>query len=94
VLKPDLTKGDWNPEFGLYVGKEFSVATKLGSGRYLDIVGNKIVIKTRTSSKTQLWYFDQNSRTIKSVVGNRSWDIQSGGRGKILQVWATNSGWW
>jgi hypothetical protein len=93
-LKADLVKGDWNPEFGFYVEKEFSIVTKLGSGRYLDVVGNRVVIKTRSTSKTQLWYFDQTSRTIKSVVTRRSWDIASSGRGRNLQVWTTNSGWW
>lgn len=93
-LKPDLVKGDWNPEFGFYVEREFSIVTKLGSGRYVDVIGSNIVIKTRSSSKTQKWYFDQTTRTIKSVATKRSWDISSGGRGSNLQVWTTNSGWW
>jgi len=49
-LQPDLTAGDWWPAFGMYVEKEFSIVTKLSSGRYMDLVGDNLVIKTRTTS--------------------------------------------
>lgn len=29
-LKPELTIGDFYPEFGMYVGKEFSIVSNLG----------------------------------------------------------------
>jgi hypothetical protein len=35
-------------------------------GRYLDIVGNNVVIKTPNSFDSQTWFFDYKTRTIKS----------------------------
>lgn len=39
-------KGEWFPEFGLYVERPMYIQTSLGSDKYLDVVENKIVIKT------------------------------------------------
>jgi len=52
TLKPELKNGEWSPQFGMYIGKEFSIKTKMGSGRYLDVVGDQVVIKTRSTRKT------------------------------------------
>lgn len=53
-----------------------------------------MVIKTRIGgSKTQVWYFDQRSMTIKTKLNNQSWDIKSAGRTNDMQIWTTNSGW-
>jgi len=64
------------------------------SGRYLDLVGRDFAIKTRNGRNTQVWYFHQQSLTIKSKSNNQSWDIKSSGATKYIQVWSTNSGWW
>jgi hypothetical protein len=92
--EPEPKKGELNKDFGLYVERPFHVSTKLPSGRYLDTIGNNIVIKTPNGFNTQQWYFDQKTRTIKSV-GNagKSWDIKNAGKSNNLQVWNTNSGW-
>jgi hypothetical protein len=92
TLQPVLKDGDWWPAFGMYIGKEFSIVTKLNSGRYLDLVGDKLVIKTRTASDTQKWYFDYKSRTIMSKSNNKSINISNSGRGK-LNVYSTTSDW-
>jgi len=42
----------------MYIGKEFSIVTKLASGRYMDVIGDQLVIKTRMAAQTQKWYFD------------------------------------
>jgi hypothetical protein len=94
TLKADLAKGAWWPQFGFFINKEFSIRTKMGSMRYLDIVGDSIVIKTRTTSKTQKWYFDYTSRTIRNVATNKSVSISSSGRGNRFMVWKTTSEWW
>jgi len=93
-MKPELQKGEFNAEFGFYVGKEFSIITKMAGSRRIDIVNDQLVIKTRSSSTTQRWYFDQSSRTIKSASSNKSWDIRGSGKQNILQVWNTSSRWW
>jgi hypothetical protein len=92
--KGEPKKGELNKEYGLYVERSFYVVTRLGSGRFLDIIGRDFVIKTRNGRKSQQWYFHQQSRTIKSRTNNQSWDIKSSGRTNNMQVWSTNSGWW
>jgi hypothetical protein len=88
------TKGQLNIRFGLYVERSFYIISRMTSGRYLDLINNRnMVIKTQNGRKTQEWYFDQRSLTIKTRLNNQSWDIQSAGRTRNMQVWSTNSGW-
>jgi hypothetical protein len=94
TLKPELQKGAWWPQFGFFINKEFSIKTKAGSGRYLDVVGDQILIKTRSTSKTQKWYFDYSSRTIRNAHTKKSMSISSSGRGNRFMVWKTTSEWW
>jgi hypothetical protein len=66
----------------------------MNSRRYLDIINNRnLVIKTQNGRRTQQWYFDQRSLTIKTRYNNQSWDIKSAGRTNEMQIWTTNSGW-
>jgi len=65
-LPADLKKGDMNPDFNLYIERPFYVVSAMKSERYLDIVGNNMVIKTPNGFKSQVWYFDQRTKTIKS----------------------------
>jgi len=92
---PDIPKkGELNKEFGLYVERPFHVVSALASHRYLDLIGNNMVIKTPNGFPSQVWYFDQASKTIKSEEQkHRSWDIQSEGRSTNVQIWNTNSQW-
>jgi hypothetical protein len=93
--KPEPAKGELNKEFGLYVERAFYVVSEFGIGRYLDIVNNKLVIKTRNSYTSQLWYFDQTTKTIRSQrYSGKSWDISNSGKSYTVQVWKTNSMWW
>jgi hypothetical protein len=52
-----------------------------------------MVIKTANGRKTQMWYFDQRTLTIKSRAINRSWDIVNAGKTNNMQVWHTSSQW-
>jgi hypothetical protein len=64
-------KGELNEDFGLYVERDFYVVSELGSNRYLDLINNRnMVIKTSAGRKTQVWYFDQKSMTIKTRLNN------------------------
>jgi len=65
--KPEPKKGELNKDFGLYVEREFHVVTFMASGRYLDLINNNIVLKTPNGFSSQRWFFDQKSKTIKSV---------------------------
>jgi hypothetical protein len=88
------TKGQLNTKFGLYVERDFYVVSSLDSHRYLDLINNRnFVIKTPNGRRTQVWYFHQQSLTIRTRYNNQSWDIQSSGRTNNMQIWSTNSGW-
>jgi hypothetical protein len=93
--KGEPVKGELNEKFGLYVERDFHVVTQLKSNRYLDIVGANFVIKTPNSFKTQIWYFDQRSLTIKSRSNTgKSWHIQNSGTAQNMQIYNTNSQWY
>jgi hypothetical protein len=92
--KGEPKKGDLNEDFGLYVERPFYIVSELPSNRYLDLINNRnMVIKTPNGRNTQVWYFHQQSLTIRTKLNNQSWDIQSSGRTNNMQVWSTNSGW-
>lgn len=66
----------------------------MASHRYLDILENKLVIKTPNGFKSQIFWFDGWSRTIKSESNSElSLDIANGGMSKKMQLWTTNSAW-
>jgi hypothetical protein len=93
--KGEPTKGQLNTDFGLYVERDFYVVSQLPDNRYLELInGRNFGIKTSNTRRTQTWYFDQRSLTIKSRVNNQSWDIRASGGSNDMQVWSTNSRWW
>jgi hypothetical protein len=88
-------KGELNEKVGLFVERDFYVVSALGQGRYLDLINNRnMVIKTPNGRRTQVWYFHQQSQTIRTRYNNQSWDIKSAGRTQDMQIWSTNSGWY
>jgi hypothetical protein len=92
--KGEPTKGQLNERFGLYVERDFYVVSALPDHRYLDLINNRnMVIKIPNGRRTQVWYFHQQSLTIRTRYNNQSWDIKSAGRTNDMQIWSTNSGW-
>jgi hypothetical protein len=92
--KGEPGKGEFNPKFGLYVERDFHIVSQLSENRYVDLINNRnMVIKTQNGRKTQVWYFHQQSKTIRTRLNNQSWDIKSSGRTANMQIWSTNSGW-
>jgi hypothetical protein len=92
--KGEPGKGELNEDFGLYIQRPFYIQSAMGSQRYVPVINNRqMVIKTPTSLKSQIWWFDQESFTIKTKINNQSWDIKSSGRTKDMQIWSTNSQW-
>jgi len=93
--KGEPTKGQLNKRFGLYVERDFYVVSSLPDNRYLDLINNRnMVIKIPNGRRTQVWYFHQQSLTIRTRYNNQSWDIKSSGKTNDMQIWSTNSGWW
>jgi hypothetical protein len=69
-------KGELNERFGLFVERDFYIVSALPSGRYLDLINNRnMVIKIPNGRRTQVWYFHQQSLTIRTRYNNQSWDI-------------------
>jgi hypothetical protein len=105
VKKPDPTptpppppkepgKGELNKEYGFYVERPFYVISMCGEKRYLDVIGRNVVVKTPNEFDSQVWYFDQRTKTIMNTLyKNKSLDIQNSGSTRNLQIWSTNGGW-
>jgi hypothetical protein len=67
TMPPEIKKGDLNPRWGLKHDVTFHIVTELDSKRYLDMLApDRFVIKTPNGFKTQSFYFDGLSKTIKS----------------------------
>lgn len=75
-MPPELKKGQKNEDFGLLVDTPFHVISLLPSGKYLDLIGRNMVLKTRNGLPGQEWFFDQRTKTIKSMrTRSYSWTI-------------------
>jgi len=89
TLPAPLKEGEWWAEFGMYIGKEFSIVSKMACGRYLDVIGTNAVVKTRNASKSQKWVFDYTSRTIINVQTKKSLNFYN----NQVDVRGTSSAW-
>jgi len=59
----------------------------MDSHKYLDLIPDMtMVVKTRNSRNTQVWWFDQKSLTIKTKLNNKSFDIISNGGSNSMHV--------
>jgi hypothetical protein len=60
--------GDRHKGSGLRVGKDFYIISTFGRGRYLDYnnESRNLIIKTQNGKKSQKWYFDVTTMTIRS----------------------------
>jgi hypothetical protein len=52
ALEAPLKDGEWWADWGMYVGKEFSIVSKMPGQRYLDVRENNVVINQRNNMKT------------------------------------------
>jgi len=79
--KGEPGKGELNEEYGLYIERPFYIQSAMKYHRYLEVINSsQMVIKTPNSLKSQIWWFDQQSFTIKTKINNKSWDIKSSGK--------------
>jgi hypothetical protein len=92
AMPPEPKKNDLFKDFNLVIERPFFIVSALPDGRYIDVINNNMVIKTRNGFESQQWYFDYESRTIKNVKSkNMSINIQSNGKGSNMEIRATNS---
>jgi hypothetical protein len=60
-------KGELSEDFGLYVERPFHIVSQMPGRRYIDVIdGKKVVIKTTNSFDSQVWWFDQVTKTIRN----------------------------
>lgn len=88
-MPPPPKKGELNTDFGFFVERPFHIISQMPDRRYLDVIDNKrMVIKQPNSYKSQEWYFDQKTLTVKNVqYKDLSFNIKNSGRSSGMQVW-------
>lgn len=93
-MKPEPKEGELNEEYGFIIKRPFHIVSDLSSHRYLDLLGSNLVIKVPNGFDTQVFWFDQKTKTIKSEHDSGlSFDIKGAGSTQDMQMWTTNSGW-
>lgn len=84
-----------NKDWGFKINTPFYVVSQLPDGRFLDLVGNNMLIKTRNGLPSQEWYFDQKTRTIRSQrTKSYAWTIQGNGNSANIAASGSNSEWY
>jgi len=93
----ELKAGDMDPEFNFKVNTDFHIVSRMSQHKYIDLISNKAVLKRPNSRKTQVWFFDKDTKTIKSR-SSTSYSLQITGSGgnnqKHMHITTTNSRWW
>jgi hypothetical protein len=91
-----------NKDFGIYVQRPFYVVSDLPQHRYLDIKDNTFLVINKPNGQStkdfndnayknkQVWWFDQNTLTIKTTWNRRSWNVFHNGARKEMEIMSTN----
>jgi hypothetical protein len=88
------SKGETNKEFGLKVGIPFSIYTRMGCGKAIEVVGKSLVIKRKNGKKTQNWIFNDDKRTIQSLeFPELSLGLHADGKNRAVDLSKTTSAW-
>jgi len=89
----DNTQEKLIEDWGLWANREFHIVSEFGENRFLDLVSNRAVIKTRNSRPTQIFRFDMQYRTIKSKGYSTEWSHSLDMRNTWMYVYGTGSQW-
>jgi hypothetical protein len=93
-----LSKGDYNPDWGFKIETDFHIVSRMGSRKYVDLISNNVVLKRPNGFNSQVWYFDNTTKTIRSRrTTSYSLQIKSSGAtsGKgMMVITSTASRWW
>jgi hypothetical protein len=96
-FKGEPKKGELNEDFGFYVERPFHIVSMLPRRRYLQRVdpasSQEIVIKQPNSYKSQVWWFDQNTLTIKCQHNGQSLNINGNGGSNNLNTRNSQANW-
>jgi hypothetical protein len=83
---------------GLFIGRDFRIASNLPSKRVLSVKGGRnVVLSDRTASNQQVFYYNPAQKRIQSKgYKNKCLDIENAGnrgRNGNIQLWGCNNGW-
>jgi len=79
-MKPEPKEGELNEEYGFIIKRPFHIVSQLDCHKYLDVLGKNLIIKVPDGQSTQVFFFDQKSKTIKSEHDRGlSFDIKDAG---------------
>jgi hypothetical protein len=82
----------------MYIGRPFYLVSRLPMKRVLEAKGasNATIMRWVKNRKSQTWYFDGKSKTIRSNYWkNYALEIQSNGGSNNLRLTSSiNSRWW
>lgn len=81
--KKEVKKGEYDHDWGFRVNTDFHIVSRMSRRKYVDLISNNLVMKRPNGFKSQLWYFDGKTKTIRSRrTTSYSFQIQSSGNGK------------
>lgn len=82
--KPEPTKGQMSQKWGFIVERQFYIVSEMKSNRHLTQLSSSrdAIIKTPNGNRSQKFYFDQRTRTIK-LVRNTGYSLQAHNNGKL-----------
>ena len=80
-------------DWGFHINREFHIISDFGQNRFLDLVSNRVVIKTHNHRDTQVFRFDMVHRTLKSKRYSTAWSHSLDMRNKWMYVYGTGSQW-
>lgn len=71
------------------MNRPFYIIALFGENRFVDVIGNRVAIKSRNTRDSQLWYFDGVTKTIKNKINEQSLDI----RNQFAYIFSTGQQW-
>jgi DNA-binding transcriptional regulator of glucitol operon len=77
----------------MYINRPFHIVSEVGEKRFLDLVSNRGVTKTRNGRDTQVWRFDMTYRTLKNKGYSTAWSHSLDMRNTWMYVYGTGSQW-
>jgi hypothetical protein len=92
----DIQRKGKDSYFGLVINDPFYAFSKANNRMTIEVLGGKNLglRNFERNKKTQQFYLDASTKTIKSVAySDKSWDIQDSGSSSNMQIWKTNNRW-
>lgn len=86
-LDDEPKKEEKNKDYGLYVDRTFYIVSALDKGRVLDhYTAKDLTLKTMNDRKSQEFWFDQLTKTIKNRDGSNALNIESDGKSRQIKL--------